>query len=224
MHICFCNIDWAAVSAISNMVIAFIALATLIYSICLLFRERNRRKEDLRARLDCSIIKYQNAYYLLIENIGKEAAYDVNIVVKGKVIDEGLYDSVHDTFTKLAMTQLIFKGGEKKYFFLCPDRITKNVLYPWQQKETADDINQWISVHENDEITINIPYNKRYNLSRSFTIKNFDFVGSARILEPIEQISGVISDMDCFTLDEIKQALTSIADKLELIKIENRNE
>lgn len=36
--------------------------------------------------------------------------------------------------------------------------------------------------------------------------------------------AAVITDMDCFTLDEIKQALTNIADKLELIKIENRNE
>lgn len=165
-----------------------------------------------------------NAYYLLIENVGKEAAYDICITVKGKVIDEGLYEYVRDTFSKLAKTPLIMKGGEKKYFFLCPDRMTKNVRYPWRQKETIDDINQWIAVHENDEVTINATYNKRYNLSRSFSIKNFDFAGSARILDPIEQLSGVISDMDCFTLDEIKQVLNDIADKLEQIKIENRNE
>jgi hypothetical protein len=222
IKICFCHIDWAAVSAISNMIIALIALATLIYSFYLLFREKNRRKEDLRARLDCSLIKYMNAYYLLIENVGKEAAYDISITVKGKVIDEGLYEYVRDTFSKLEKTPLIMKGGEKKYFFICPDRMERNVRYKWRQKETIDDINKWVTLHENDEIKVSAQYNKRYNLSCNFSIKNFDFIGSTKILDPIEQISGVISDMDTYTLDEIKQALTDIADKLETLKDRER--
>lgn len=218
---CLYNIDWEAISAASNLLMAFIAFCSLGLSFYLLHREKKLREEDLRARLVCSLTKHMNAYYLLIENVGKEAAYNVNITVTGKVIDEGLYDYVRDTFSKLAETQLIIKGGEKKYFFLCPDRMTNNGRYPWRQKETSEEINQWVTLHENDEITVNAPYNKRYKLSRKFNLKNYDFVGAAKILDPVEQISGVISDMDCFTLDEIKQALTDIANSVKQIKIEN---
>lgn len=205
-------------SALSNMVMAFIALCSLLFSIFLLLRERKRRKEDVRARLDCSIVKYVNAYYLLIENVGKEAAYDVNISVQSKLIEEGLYDQVRSTFSELAKTQFIIKGGDKKYFFLSPDKLERDVRCYWRKTESIDDINQWVEVHENDEISIQVKYNGRYELDRSFCIKNFNFIGETRILNPVEQISGVISDMDNYTLDEIKQQLCFIANTIDEMK------
>ena len=101
MNICLCNCDWTAISAISNIIMTLIALGTLIFSICLLFREKKLRQEDIRARLDYSIIKYQNAYYLLVENVGKEMAYDVSVGVKGKIIEESIYSQVRETFSRL---------------------------------------------------------------------------------------------------------------------------
>ena len=214
MHICFCNIDWVATSAVANLIMAAIAFCTLLFSIYLLFRENKLRKEDLRARLDSSIIKHHGAYFLLIENVGKEAAYDVEILAKSKLIEENLYKLVNETFAKISTMKLIIKGGEKLYFFLCPDKMNKNIRYPWRQEETIEDINRWLTEHETDEITVSIKYNKKYKVFRSFSVKNFNFVGSTKILTPIEQISGVISDMDAYTLDDIKQYLGTISDTL----------
>lgn len=215
MNICLCNCDWSAISAISNIIMTLIALGTLIFSICLLFREKKLRQEDIRARLDYSIIKYQNAYYLLVENVGKEMAYDVSVGVKGKIIEESIYSQVRETFSSLENVKLIIKPEEKIHFFLCPDKLKRNVRYIWRQTETIEDINQWIDKYEKDEIHVTIQYNKKYSLSHKFSIKNFNYYGSTKILNPLEQISGVISDMDLYTLDEIKQHLSSIASTLE---------
>lgn len=215
MNICLCNCDWSAISAISNIIMTLIALGTLIFSICLLFREKKLRQEDIRARLDYSIIKYQNAYYLLVENVGKEMAYDVSVGVKGKIIEESIYSQVRETFSRLENVKLIIKPEEKIHFFLCPDKLKRNVRYTWRQTETIEDINQWIDKYEKDEIHVTIQYNKKYSLSHKFSIKNFNYYGSTKILNPLEQISGVISDMDLYTLDEIKQHLSSIASTLE---------
>lgn len=215
MNICLCNCDWTAISAISNIIMTLIALGTLIFSICLLFREKKLRQEDIRARLDYSIIKYQNAYYLLVENVGKEMAYDVSVGVKGKIIEESIYSQVRETFSRLENVKLIIKPEEKIHFFLCPDKLKRNVRYIWRQTETIEDINQWVDKYEKDEIHVTIQYNKKYSLSHKFSIKNFNYYGSTKILNSLEQISGVISDMDLYTLDEIKQHLSSIASTLE---------
>ena len=215
MNICLCNCDWTAISAISNIIMTLIALGTLIFSIYLLFREKKLRQEDIRARLDYSIIKYQNAYYLLVENVGKEMAYDVSVGVKGKIIEESIYSQVRETFSRLENVKLIIKPEEKIYFFLCPDKLKRNARYIWRQTETIEDINQWVDKYEKDEIHVTIQYNKKYSSSHKFSIKNFNYYGSTKILNPLEQISGVISDMDLYTLDEIKQHLSSIASTLE---------
>ena len=215
MNICLCNCDWTAISAISNIIMTLIALGTLIFSICLLFREKKLRQEDIRARLDYSIIKYQNAYYLLVENVGKEMAYDVCVGVKGKIIEDSIYSQVRETFSRLENVKLIIKPEEKIHFFLCPDKLKRNARYIWRQTETIEDINQWVDKYEKDEIHVTIQYNKKYSLSHKFSIKNFNYYGSTKILNPLEHISGVISDMDLYTLDEIKQHLSSIASTLE---------
>lgn len=218
MNICFYNTDWTAISAISNIAMALIAFSTLVFSIFLLFRERRLRKEDYRARLDCSIIKQHNAYYLVVENVGLETAYDVSIVVKGKIIEESLYDQVKETFSNLEKIKLIIKPKTTIHFFLCPDKLTQNVRYVWRQKETIEEINQWLDKHEEDDIFLKVHYSKRYTLSRKFCIKNYNYYGSTKILSPLEQISGVISDVDTYTLEEIKQHLGSIASTFEELK------
>lgn len=219
---CCYNINWDAISAISNILMALIAFGSLGFSFYLLNREKRLREEDLRARVDCSIIKHFNAYYLLVENVGKETAYKVNIQVKGKIIDCSLYKQVKDIFEELKEKDLIIKSGDKKYFFLCPDKLEKDVQFPWRKDEKLDDINLWVAEHEQNEISIHVKYNKKYCLSHKFSIINFDFAGSTKILSPIEQISGVISDMDSFTLESIKDSLISISSSID--NLNNRYE
>lgn len=145
-------------------------------------------------------------------------AYDVSVGVKGKIIEDSIYSQVRETFSRLENVKLIIKPEEKIHFFLCPDKLKRNVRYIWRQTETIEDINQWIDKYEKDEIHVTIQYNKKYSLSHKFSIKNFNYYGSTKILNPLEQISGVISDMELYTLDEIKQHLSSIASTLEELK------
>jgi len=217
-----CYTDWTAISAISNIAIALIAFGTLIFSFYLLYREKKLRKEDKRARLDCSIIKQHNAYYLVVENVGEETAYDVSIVVKGKITEESLYDQVKETFSNLEKTKLIIKPKTTIHFFLCPDKLTQNIRYVWRQKETVEEINHWLDKYDEDDIHVVAQYNKRYSFERNFYIKNFNYYGSVKVLSPLEQISGVISDMDTYTLSEIKEHLGSIEFTLKELITKNK--
>ena len=66
MSIPICCVNWEAVSAISNIVMAAIAFMSLGVSFFLLHKERKQRIEDNRARIDFSIIKHMHGYYLCI--------------------------------------------------------------------------------------------------------------------------------------------------------------
>lgn len=73
MSMLICCVNWEAVSAISNIVMATIAFMSLGVSFYLLHKERKQRIEDNRARIDFSIIKHRHGYYLCVENVGKVA-------------------------------------------------------------------------------------------------------------------------------------------------------
>ena len=54
-----------------------------------------------------------------------------------------------------------------------------------------------------------------YPIKEKFTIRDFNILGTFQIPSPIESIAGVVSDMDSYTLNEIKDSLNNIADKIE---------
>ena len=60
MSMLICCVNWEAVSAISNIVMAAIAFMSLGVSFYLLHKERKQRIEDNRARIDFSIIKHMH--------------------------------------------------------------------------------------------------------------------------------------------------------------------
>ena len=73
----------------------------------------------------------------------------------------------------------------------------------------------WLKEYDEKVITINGKYNNKYHIKESFTIREFNILGTFQIPSPIESIAGVVSDMDTYTLNEIKDSLNNIADKLE---------
>lgn len=208
-------IDWAAVSALSNIVMAAIAISSLGFSIYLLKKERKQRIEDNRARIDFSIIKHMHGYYLCIENVGKETAYDINVKVHGSPIDNNLYFFVKQTYYDLTKKMFILKGGEKKYFYISPSILEKDIRLPWKEKKTMDEINNWLKEYDERPIVVSGQYNNRYTFKKEFTIRNFNVLGTFQIPSPIESIARIISDMDSYTLNEIKDSLNKIADKIE---------
>ena len=213
MNICYIN--WEAVSAISNIAMAAIAFASLGFSYYLLHKERKQRIEDNRARIDFSIIENIHAYYLCIENVGKETAYDIKMKVQGSPIENNLYISVRNRFYQLTKKSFILKGGEKKYFFISPSILEKDISLPWKEKKTMDEINNWLKEYDEKPIVVSGQYNNRYTFKKDFTIRNFSVLETFQIPSPIESIAGAVSDMDTYTLNEIKDSLNNIADKIE---------
>ena len=90
-----------------------------------------------------------------------------------------------------------------------------NIKLPWKEKKTKDEINNWLKEYDEKVITINGKYNNKYPIKDSFTIRDFNILGTFQIPSPIESIARVVSDMDTYTLNEIKDSLNNIADKLE---------
>ena len=194
---------------------AFAAFVSIGFSIYLFYKDRKQREEDMRARIDFSIIKYMHGYYLCIENVGKETAYDINVKVHGLPIENNLYYFVKQTYYELTKIQFILKGGEKKYFYVSPSILEKNISLPWKEKKTMDEINNWLKEYDEKPIVVSGQYNNRYTFKKEFTIRNFNVLGTFQIPSPIESIAGVISDMDTYTLNDIKDNLNNIADKIE---------
>ena len=210
----FC-VNWEAVSAISNIVMAAIAFMSLGVSFYLLHKERKQRIEDNRARIDFSIIKHMHGYYLCVENVGKETAYDIKVYVSGLPIENNLYDFVKKVFVDLKDSSFVLKGGAKRYFYISPSIMEYNIKLPWKEKRTKDEINNWLKEYDSKAITINGKYNNKYPIKERFTIRDFNILGTFQIPSSIESIAGVVSDMDTYTLNEIKDSLNNIADKIE---------
>ena len=215
MSMLICCVNWEAVSAISNIVMAAIAFMSLGVSFYLLHKERKQRIEDNRARIDFSIIKHMHGYYLCVENVGKETAYDIKVYVSGLPIENNLYDFVKKVFVDLKDSSFVLKGGAKRYFYISPSIMKYNIKLPWKEKKTKDEINNWLKEYEEKTITINGKYNNKYSIKESFTIRDFNILGTFQIPSPIESIAEAVSDMDTYTFNEIKDSLNIIADKLE---------
>ena len=90
-----------------------------------------------------------------------------------------------------------------------------NIKLPWKEKRTKEEINNWLKEYDEKDITINGSYNNKYPIKERFTIRDFNILGTFQIPSPIESIAGVVSDMDTYTLNEIKDSLNNIADKIE---------
>ena len=59
--------NWNAISAISNIVLAIIAIATLAFSILLMVKQNKQRKDEIRARLMFSFYHWKDLYFLKVE-------------------------------------------------------------------------------------------------------------------------------------------------------------
>ncbi len=215
MDLNLCCVNWDAVSAISNIAMAIIALASLGFGFYLLYKERKQRIEDNRARIDCSIIKHMHGYYLCVENVGKETAYNIMVNVSGLPIDNNLYNFVKKVFLDLKDVSFILKGGAKRYFYISPSIMEYDIRLPWKEKKTKDEINNWLKEYDDKTIIITGKYNNKYPIKEEFSIRDFNILGTFQIPDPIESIARVVSDMDTYTLCGIKDSLNTIAGNSE---------
>lgn len=208
------TINWNAVSAISNIVMALIALISLAFSIFLLFRERKHRIEDVRARLSFSITFWEDYYFLKIQNCGKEVAYNITLQVGGIPIEENPYKHVKSVFCSLRNKQLVLGPNEKLYFLISPGITRNRDMGIGDDRHDSEEINEWLKAHDEDKIVITGMYNTKYKINESFSIRDFIPVGTFHVIDPLTQIAESLKSFDRND-KSIQKNIQIIADKIK---------
>lgn len=196
MNNIFLCVNWNALSAISNIVLAIIAIATLGFSIHLLFREDKLRKEDRRARINCTITYWKSNYFLLIENVGKETAYDIILKVAGKPITENLYEHVKTAFNNLQNKKLVLSSGEVVHYMISPGISRNRDMGFGDDKHTSEEINGWLQKYDNEKIIVSGSYNNQYEIDFSFSIREKYPIGSFHVIDSITEIAESLASHD----------------------------
>lgn len=217
INCCKYIIDWNAVSAISNIVLAIIAVSTLAFSIYLMVVQNKQRKEDVRARLMFSLFHWKDLLFLKIENIGKEPAYDIRLNVTGKPISESLYESIVSIFTELASKRFALPANKSKYFLISP-AVTKGAdMGIGDDHHTSKEVNEWLEKYGNEPIFIKGDYNGKYTIDETMSIKEHIVFGSFLVYEQIDWIAESLSELSN-NIGKSQKHIKNISENLNVIK------
>lgn len=210
-----CCINWDAVNAISNILMALIAFGSLMFSFYLLNRDRKNRIEDIRARLSFSIVEWQDFYMMKITNVGKETAYNIRLNVMGSPITDNPIELVRDAFIKLKEGTIYIEAGKSVYYLVSPsERAKEEQGLEGGKKYNMTDIRRWLASQVNEKITIYGSYNNRYEVNESFTIRDFNQFGAFVVNDPLQSIAEAITSHD-FDDKSIQKNIQTIANVLK---------
>lgn len=179
---CLCGIDWTDISAIATLVMAILTFLTLCVSVYLIH-------DDRRPRLQFSIVKIEQAFYLKVKNIGSRAARKVKLKVEGEPIDNALFPQIRDAFDFLKGHSFYVEAGAEKYFCLGPDKLNHKKIDEcgkWLIKD--NEIPQWVEKYHNKDISIKATYNCIYWEKEKFSIQGFISLAAYRPNTPLEQV------------------------------------
>ena len=186
-------IDWNAVSAISNIVLAVIAVLSLIFNFWVIYNSN-------RPRLQFSIVKIEQAFYLKVKNVGARMAKDIRLKVTGEPISNSLYNTIKKAFDYLAENPFYLEAGGEKYFCLCPDKIDTSKKSDWKKwlnnnNVTIEQISDWADKYHDKKIIIHVRYNCCHCESNSFSIKGYISLAAYGVKSPIQQIAETLRDI-----------------------------
>ena len=218
MSMLICCVNWEAVSAISNIVMAAIALASLAFSFYVLYQDRKQRMEDVRARINCSIVSWKDNYFLQIQNVGKETAYDIHVKVEGKPISDNPYEHVKSVFSNLPNKALLLSAGEKLHFMISPGITHNRNMGIGDDRHTSAEVNNWLQQYDEEKIIISGIYNNKYKIDFSFSIRDNYPIGTFHVVDPLSEIAEAIASHDPKD-KSIQKSLQKIANN----KKENNN-
>lgn len=208
------NINWEALSAISNIVLATIAIATLAFSIFLMVKQNKQRKDEIRARLLFSFYHWKDLYFLKVENIGKEPAYDVILEVTGKPIKDSLYKSIVGIFFDLASKKFAIPAGKSKYFLISPAVAKGADLMLGSDRHSYVEIREWLDQYGDELIYIKGKYNNKYKINESMSIKEHIVYGSFCVYEQFDWIAESLSEMND-DIEKVQKHLKVISDNIK---------
>lgn len=190
-----CCFDWNAITAIGTLLLAIATFVTIWQSKCQLSELKKQREEDLRARIDCSIIEWHDCYFFMIQNVGRSLAYNIQLKFEGDPIYTNPFRTLTELFVELKNKKLMLSPGAKTYFLLIPK---KESLLEWNDKDKqedkpTEDITEWIRKNENKQIELTGIYNDKYSIDIKMSIREFLANGSMDVLDPLMEIAESLS-------------------------------
>ena len=189
---------WTAISAIATFAMAFITYKTLKQNREQLNELKVQREEDNRARIVCSahIHQVNGSYMLMIENIGRLPAYDVNIQVTGEPITNHLFDYIRYTFSQLAKKTFTLPAGQSLSFYLYPsEEIGWDYTSDITGESTLDKRKKWLDDYKEKKIIITGRYNSQYEIHEVFTLNERFISGSYIEQTPLNFIGFVLRNL-----------------------------
>ena len=204
MNTLLLSVDWEAIGAVSKIILAVIAVITLGYNIYLVRKQDTQRREDTRARVACyGVIGDQDGSYLLkVENIGKEPAFNVNLRVTGKPIENSLYEYIRTAYEEMQDKSFTLYPGQCIYFYIYPssDAIWRSAKFA---ERDSNKRSQWLDEHNKEVIHINGSYNNQYAIEEQFTIQDLYINGSFMLKDTLVYMASLLSEINQTQKEEL---------------------
>lgn len=191
MNNILCCINWNALTAVGTILLAIATFITIRQNSKQLSEIRNQREEDIRARIDCSIIEWHNCYFFKIQNIGRSLAYNIQLIFSGNPIFTNPFRTLTEMYLDLQNKKLMLSPGAKTYFLLIPKEQSQLEWTDKNKKEgqPTENITEWIRKNENEQIVLTGSYNDKYLIDIKMSLREFLANGSVDVMEPLAEIA-----------------------------------
>ena len=174
MTILLINLNWTAITAISEIALASIAMLTLAFNMYLIRKQEKERHEENRARISCSVINDNDGLFIIkIENTGKEAARDIRLEVTGTPIEDNPDEVIRERFSNLAERSFSLQGGQCLFLSISPLR------HGHYAQNDLNRITSWVNAHASEKVFIKGCYNNgKYKIDEVLSYNDISVAGS----------------------------------------------
>ena len=204
------SINWTALSSIATAVMAIVTFITIYYNRKQIKEIQRQWNETNRARLAFSIVALNRFFYLKIENVGNETAYDVRISINASFLDKMLIQDFKNFLYNLCQKKLFLPPNKVMYYLLSPIYISSSLTIQ-HTSYSCQEINSNLDILINEPFVITGTYNGNRKITETLTINQC--TGSVVVDSPKVQ-----------KLDDIYKELKNMNRKLQNIACKNKLE
>lgn len=181
---------WSALSSITGIVLAAVAIFTLVHTICSRRKDEKQKYEDERARLDFSIVERKSKYQLRITNIGKMAAYDVRLKFSTDFIETIYLGDAVLGWNNIQETSFSIESGHSLFLSITEVCSAEDLKFYSEYKD--DELEHmgrldilWMKLNAEKKLHIEYHYNNSYNDTISISVAQFIIPGVEKVENPI---------------------------------------
>lgn len=173
------------IAAISSIIL----LGITWYQIYLM---KKQKIEEEKPRLIVSIEPWHKMFLLKITNVGVLTAYNINITLSGKFVDEHYSNWAKSMFRNISESPFILTGGKSKFFYLSSTYLSEGESETHgnpSETHSYSEIRQWLNDYIKEKISIDITYcDAKYSIHEKFAISDFATQGVLMIEETPYQL------------------------------------